>query len=94
MSRTARRKIVSRADAIAALRDAVEEKINRALAIPEPSVPPRCRISSAALSLSGSWEAGLPKEAEAEASGKRGLSGDMAQSIYRALGITGAEDTE
>ncbi|WP_308776698.1 hypothetical protein [uncultured Bilophila sp.] len=44
------------------------------------------------LELVAELEAGLPKENEAEESKKRGLSGDMAQSIYKALGIT--EETE
>lgn len=94
VSRTVRRKIVSRADAIAALRDAVEEKINRALGDPGAISSASVQDIKRCLELVGELEAGLPKESEAEESRKRGLSGDMAQSIYRALGITGAEDTE
>lgn len=94
VSRTTRRKIVSRADAIAALRDAVEEKINRALGDPGAISSASVQDIKRCLELVGELEAGLPKDAEAEASGRRGLSGDMAQSIYRALGISNTEDTE
>ena len=76
----ARHKIATRADAVAALRDAVERKLGLAQDVK------RC------LDLVAELEAGLPKESEAEESRKRGLSGDMAQSIYKALGIT--EETE
>lgn len=93
-ARSARRKIATRADAIAALRDAVEEKINRALGDPGAISSASVQDIKRCLELVGELEAGLPKESEAEESRKRGLSGDMAQSIYRALGITGAEDTE
>lgn len=93
-ARAARRKIATRADAIAALRDAVEEKINRALGDPGAISSASVQDIKRCLELVGELEAGLPKDAEAEASGRRGLSGDMAQSIYRALGISNTEDTE
>lgn len=84
--------IATRAEAVLALRQAVENKVGLALADPEKINAATIQDISRCLDLLGDLEATLPKEAEAEDSRKRGLSGDMAQSIYRALGIT--EDAE
>ncbi len=88
----ARRKVATRADAVAALRDAVERKLGLALADPDKITTATVQDVKRCLDLVAELEAGLPKETEAEDARKRGLSGDMAQSIYRALGIT--EDAE
>lgn len=87
-----RPKIAARADAVAVLRDAVEQKLGLALADPAKITTATVQDVKRCLDLVAELEAGLPKESEAEESRKRGLSGDMAQSIYRALGIT--EDKE
>lgn len=84
----ARPKIATRADAVAVLRDAVERKLGLALADPVKITTTTVQDVKRCLELVAELEAGLPKENEAEESKKRGLSGDMAQSIYRALGIT------
>ena len=85
----ARRKIVTRADAVAALREAVERKLGTALADPEKISTATVQDIKRCLDLVAELETSLPKESEAEESRKRGLSGDMAQDIYQALGITG-----
>ena len=84
----ARPKIATRADAVAVLRDAVEQKLGLALADPAKITTATVQDVKRCLELVAELEAGLPKENEAEESKKRGLSGDMAQSIYKALGIT------
>lgn len=88
----ARPKIATRADAVAVLRDAVEQKLGLALADPAKITTATVQDVKRCLDLVAELEASLPKENEAEESKKRGLSGDMAQSIYKALGIT--EETE
>lgn len=88
----ARHKIATRADAVAVLRDAVEQKLGLALVDPAKITTATVQDVKRCLDLVAELEAGLPKENEAEESKKRGLSGDMAQSIYKALGIT--EETE
>lgn len=85
----ARRKIVTRADAVAALREAVERKLGMALADPEKISTATVQDIKRCLDLVAELETSLPKESEAEESRKRGLSGNMAQDIYQALGITG-----
>ena len=87
-----RPKIATRADAVAVLRNAVEQKLGLALADPAKITTATVQDVKKCLELVAELEAGLPKENEAEESKKRGLSGDMAQSIYKALGIT--EETE
>ena len=74
------------------LRDAVEQKLGLALADPAKITTATVQDVKRCLDLVAELEASLPKENEAEESKKRGLSGDMAQSIYKALGIT--EETE
>lgn len=88
----ARRRITTRADAVAVLKEAVEKKLGLALSDPERITTATVQDVKRCLDLVTELEAALPKEAEAEDSRKRGISGDMAQSIYRALGIT--EDAE
>lgn len=87
-----RPKIATRADAVAVLRDAVEQKLGLALADPAKITTATVQDVKRCLDLVAGLEAGLPKENEAEENKKRGLSVDMAQSIYKALGIT--EETE
>ena len=84
VSRTARRKIVSREDAIAALRDAVEEKINHALGDPGAISAASVQDIKRCLELVGELEAGLPKEAE-DARNKA-LSPENAKAIREILG--------
>lgn len=84
VSRTARRKIVSREDAIAALRDAVEEKINHALGDPGAISSASVQDIKRCLELVGELEAGLPKEAE-DARNKA-LSPENAKAIREILG--------
>ena len=84
----ARPKIATRADAVAVLRDAVEQKLGLALADPAKITTATVQDVKRCLDLVAELEASLPKENEAEESKKRGLSGDMAQRIYKALGIT------
>ena len=81
---TTRRKIVSRADAIAALRDAVEEKINRALGDPGAISSASVQDIKRCLELVGELEAGLPKEAD-DARNKA-LSPENARAIREILG--------
>lgn len=84
VSRTARRKIVSRADAIAALRDAVEEKINCALGDPGAISSASVQDIKRCLELVGELEAGMPKESE-DARNKA-LSPENARAIREILG--------
>ena len=84
VSRTTRRKISTRADAIAALRDAVEEKINHALGDPGAISSASVQDIKRCLELVGELEAGLPKEAE-EARNKA-LSPENARAIREILG--------
>lgn len=91
-SAPARRKIATRADAVLALREAVERKLGLALADPDKISTATVQDVKRCLDLVAELEAGLPKETEAEDARKRGMSGELAQNIYRALGIT--EDAE
>lgn len=83
----ARRKIVTRAEAIAALREAVERKLNLALADSEKITFAAVQDIKRCLDLMAELEASLPKENEAEENRRRGLSQNMAESIYKALGV-------
>ena len=83
----ARRKVTSRADAIAALREAVERKLGAALAEPDKITTATVQDVKRCLDLVAELEAGLPKENEAVESKRRGLSQNMAESIYKALGV-------
>ncbi len=83
----ARRKIGTRAEAIAALREAVERKLGLALADPDKISTATVQDVKRCLELVAELEASLPKENEAEESRRRGLSQNMAESIYKALGV-------
>lgn len=61
----------------------------RPLADPEKISTATVQDIKRCLDLVAELETSLPKESEAEESRKRGLSGNMAQDIYQALGITG-----
>ena len=82
-----RRKVTDRADAIAALREAVELKLGAALADPDKITTATVQDVKRCLDLVAELEAGLPKESEAQESKRRGLSQNMAESIYKALGV-------
>ena len=83
-----RRKVGTKAEAIAALRDAVERKLGLALADPDKITTQTVTDIKRCLELVGELEATLPKENAPEEEKKRGLSGNMAESIYKAIGIT------
>lgn len=82
-----RRKIGNRAEAIAALREAVERKLNLALTDSEKITSAAVQDIKRCLDLMAELEASLPKENEAEETRRRGLSQNMAESIYKALGV-------
>ncbi|WP_165064490.1 hypothetical protein [Desulfovibrio sp. ZJ200] len=82
-----RRKIGNRAEAIAALREAVERKLGLALADPDKISTATVQDVKRCLELVAELEASLPKENETEESRRRGLSQNMAESIYKALGV-------
>ena len=81
---SARRKIVSRADAVAALRDAVERRLGLALADPDRISTATVQDVKRCLDLVAELEAGLPKEAE-DARNKA-LSPENARAIREILG--------
>lgn len=83
----ARPKIATRADAVAALREAVERKLGLALADPSQITTATVQDVKRCLDLVAELENSLPKETEPEEVKRRGLSKDTAQSIYKALGI-------
>lgn len=82
-----RRKVGSRTEAIVALREAVEQKLNVALADADKITFATVQDIKRCLDLVAELEASLPREAEAEESRRRGLSQNMAESIYKALGV-------
>lgn len=86
------RKIGTRAEAVAALREAVERKLNLALADADKITFATVQDIKRCLDLMGELEASLPKENETEEAKHRGLSRNMAESIYKALGVGVAED--
>lgn len=87
-AKAARRRVTGRTDAIAALREAVEKKLGMALADPEKINSQTVTDIKRCLDLVAELEATLPKENAPEEEKKRGLSGNMAESIYKAIGIT------
>lgn len=89
---TARCKAGSRAEAVAALRDAVERKLGAALADPDKITTQTVTDIKRCLELVGELEAALPKTDAAETEKKHGLSGDMVDSIYKVLGAKGDAD--
>lgn len=82
-----RHKVESRADAIAALREAVEMKLGAALADPDKITTATVQDIKRCLDLVGELEASLPKEDAAETENKKGMSENMAESISKALGL-------
>lgn len=87
-----RRRITNRADAVCALREAVERKLGMALADPDKINSATVQDVKRCLDLVAELEAGMPKENEAEEAKKRGISQNMAESIYKALGVTEGND--
>lgn len=86
----ARPVIATRADAVAALRTAVENKLGLALADPKAITSAAVKDVIQCLDLLTDLEASLPKPEAPEETAKRGLSGDVARKLYAALGIEGA----
>lgn len=79
-----RRKIATRADAVAALREAVERKLASALADPTAISSATVQDVKRCLELVADLEAGLPKETESTRS--KALSPENAQAIREILG--------
>lgn len=83
----ARPVISTRADAVAALKQAVEGKLGMALADPSKITAATVQDIKRCLDLLGELEAGLPRDDAGEQERRRGLSSDMAQHICKAIGI-------
>lgn len=83
----ARPVIATRADAVAALKQAIEGKLGLALADPGKITAATVQDIKRCLELLGELEAGLPKDEAGEQERRRGLSSDMAQHICKAIGI-------
>lgn len=83
----ARPHIATRADAVAALRQAIENKVGMALADPGKINAATIKDVSQCLDLLANLESSLPKPEAAEAEQKRGLSKDMAAALEKALGL-------
>lgn len=83
----ARPVISTRADAVAALKQAVEGKLGMALADPSKITAATVQDIKRCLDLLGELEAGLPRDDAGEQERRRGLSIDMAQHICKAIGI-------
>lgn len=81
-------KISTREEAVKVLRQAVERKVGMALTDPQKISAETIQDIKRCLDLVAELEAALPKESAAEEARKVGLSGNMAESIYKALGIT------
>ena len=81
-----RRKIATRADAVAALREAVERKLGLALADPDKISTATVQDVKRCLDLVAELEAGLPKEPEDTRS--KALSPENAQAIREILGTS------
>lgn len=80
-------RIATRADAVAALRQAIENKVGMALADPGKINAATIKYVSQCLDLLANLESSLPKPEAAEAEQKRGLSKDMAAALEKALGL-------
>lgn len=80
-------RIATRADAVAALRQAIENKVGMALADPGKINAATIKDVSQCLDLLANLESSLPKPEAAEAEQKRGLSKDMAAALEKALGL-------
>lgn len=83
-SASARRRIATRADAVAALREAVERKLGLALSDPEKINAATVQEIKRCLELVAELEAGLPKEVEEQRD--KALSPENAQAIREILG--------
>ena len=81
-------KINTREEAVRVLRQAVERKVGMALTDPQKISAETIQDIKRCLDLVAELEAALPKESAAEEARKVGLSENMAESIYKALGIT------
>lgn len=79
--------IATRADAVAALRQAIENKVGMALADPGKINAATIKDVSQCLDLLANLESSLPKPEAPEAEQKRGLSKDMAAALENALGL-------
>lgn len=84
---TARPHIATCADAVAALRQAIENKVGMALADPGKINAATIKDVSQCLDLLANLEGSLPKPKAPEAEQKRGLSKDMAAALEKALGL-------
>lgn len=80
-------RIATRADAVAALRQAIENKVGMALADPGKINAATIKDVSQCLDLLANLESSLPKSEAAETEQKRGLSKDMAAALEKALGL-------
>ena len=83
----ARPHIATRADAVTALRQAIENKVGMALADPVKINAATIKDVSQCLDLLANLESSLPKPEAPEAEQKRGLSKDMAAALEKALGL-------
>jgi hypothetical protein len=83
----ARPVIVTRADAVAALRTAVENKLGLALADPQSITSATVKDVAQCLALVDELEAGLPKAEIPEEAARRGLSGGLKQKILDVMGV-------
>lgn len=82
-------KIASKQDAVSALQLAVERKLGAALADPDKISSQTVADIKRCLELVDELQAALPKEEAVD--NRRGLSGDLAESIYKALGANANE---
>lgn len=85
-AKAARRKVKGKADAIAALREAVEMKLGLALADPEKITTATVQDVKRCLDLVAELEAGLPKEIENDANRANALSPENARIVQNILG--------
>lgn len=83
----ARPVITTRVEAVAALKQAVEGKLGMALADPGKITSATVQDIKRCLELVTELEAGLPRDDAGEQERKRGLSSDMAEHIFKAMGI-------
>lgn len=82
--------IATRADAVAALRTAVENKLGMALADPTLITSATVKDVAQCLALIDELAAGLPKDEAQESGSKRGMSKELYDEICAAMGLTGA----
>lgn len=81
--------ITTRAEAVAALRQAVENKLGLALADPKNITSATVRDVAQCLDLVAELEAGLPKVEGPEEEAKRGMSRDLQGRIMAAMKVKG-----